>query len=166
MENQNQKKQATSDVPAAEAASATDTAGSTANGNAAGTSAGAAPSGDSFDALMEQSPVLCPVGKWLKCLRKPAISLEYSISKRHIPDLDEMPQSTPSASGTAGGTGTKGTAQAASGTKGAGKGQNSDIMDMTGGFTIRYFDLTVGVMGIALLGCLWKGCCCLKRIMK
>ena len=104
----------------------------------------------SLHSLMAQSPMLAPVSGWLKCLRKPAISLQYSFRKRHIPDLDTASED-----------------QQGGGMAGqAGVGQNSDTMDVTGGFTIRYFDLAAGAMGLMLLGCLWKGCCCLKRVMK
>ncbi len=146
MENQNQNAQSASAASTAEAAE-----GATNTNAHTNTATGTVPESDSFDELMQQSPMLCPVSKWLKCLRKPAISMEYSIRKRHIPDLDAMPQSADLGDGKAGT---------------AGKGQNSDAMDVTGGFAIRYFDLALGVMGLALLGCIWKGCCCLKRIMK
>ena len=145
---------------------------------AAGTGEGA-----SWDQLMAQSPALAPVGRWLKCLRKPAISLQYSFQKRHIPDLDvaqsaaqsaaqEAAQSaaqeaTQSAAQEAAQSAAQGAAQsAAQGAETAGKGQNSDVMDVTGGATLRYFDLAAGVVGIMLLSCLWKGCCALKRAMK
>jgi len=103
----------------------------------------------SFDELMRQSPTLCPLSGWLKCLRKPAISLQYSMQKRHIPDLDKDNRES-----------------GQTGASSAQKGQNSDTMDVTGGFTIRYFDLLAGAMGLLLLGCVWKGCCGLKRVMK
>ena len=129
---------------------------------AAGTGEGA-----SWDQLMAQSPALAPVGRWLKCLRKPAISLQYSFQKRHIPDLDVAQSAAQSAAQEAAQSAAQGAAQsAAQGAETAGKGQNSDVMDVTGGATLRYFDLAAGVVGIMLLSCLWKGCCALKRAMK
>ena len=100
-----------------------------------------------FDRLMAESPTLSPFCGWLKCLRKPALSMEYSIQKRHVPDLDTdssmSGQSAPKAK----------------------KGQNSDTMGLSGSFTIRYFDFALGVLGLAIAGCLVKGCGCLKRKM-
>ena len=60
------------------------------------TNANQSPSADSSDdgksptmeQLMQGSPALSPLCGWLKCLRKPALSMQYSIQKRHIPDLD------------------------------------------------------------------------------
>lgn len=100
-----------------------------------------------FDRLMAESPTLSPFCGWLKCLRKPALSMEYSIQKRHVPDLDTD-------SGMSGQSAPK-----------AKKGQNSDTMGLSGSFTIRYFDFALGVLGIAIAGCLVKGCGCLKRKM-
>ena len=100
-----------------------------------------------FERLMAESPTLSPFCGWLKCLRKPALSMEYSIQKRHVPDLDTD-------SGTSGQSAPK-----------AKKGQNSDAMGLSGSFTIRYFDFALGVLGLAIAGCLMKGCGCLKRKM-
>ena len=138
----------------------------TATAPAAGTGEGA-----SWDRLMAQSPMLAPLGQWLKCLRKPAISLQYSFQKRHIPDLDAAQRAAQSAAQSAAQGAAQSAAQgaaqgAAQSAETAGKGQNSDVMDVTGGATLRYFDLAAGVVGIMLLGCLWKGCCALKRVMK
>jgi hypothetical protein len=99
-----------------------------------------------MDQLMAQSPKLSPFCGWIKCLRSPALSMQYSIQKRHVPDLNAD------------------TAQQTSGTSSA-AGQNSDTMDVTGGFTIRYFDFALGVLGLMMAGCLLKGCCFLKKKM-
>lgn len=109
--------------------------------------------GQSFDQLMAQSPKLCPFAGWLKCLRKPALSMEYSFQKRHVPDLDNDVQGAHKASG----QGNQGATHP--------NGQNSDTMSISGGFTIRYFDFALGVVGLAIAGCLMKGCGCLKRKM-
>ena len=84
----------------------------------------------------------CCLGQWMKCLRKPALSMQYTLEKRHIPDMDNDP-----------------TGQT------AGKGSNSDTMSVTGGFTIRYFDLAAGAMTLLLTGCMIKALCCVKKMM-
>ncbi len=102
-----------------------------------------------MEQLMQKSPTLSPLCGWLKCLRAPALSMQYSIQKRHVPDLDNE-------------TGEQGQSPSPS----AQKGKNSDTMDVTGGFTIRYFDFALGVLGLMVAGCLFKGCLCLKRHMR
>ena len=108
----------------------------------------------SFDQLMEQSPMLSPLAGWLKCLRKPAISMEYSIQKRHVPDLD-----------TDGGQSSKNGQKPSASASAQPKGTNSDTMGVSGSFTIRYFDFALGVVGLAIAGCIMKGCCCIKKMM-
>ena len=82
-------------------------------------------------------PVVC---EWLTCLRRPALSMQYSVQKRHVPDLDNDTGTTPS-------------------------GMDSDDMNLRGGFTIRYFDLAAGALVLATAGCLIKLCCAVKRKM-
>lgn len=79
--------------------------------------------------------------------------MEYSFQKRHVPDLDNDVQGAHKASG----QGNQGATHP--------NGQNSDTMSISGGFTIRYFDFALGVVGLAIAGCLMKGCGCLKRKM-
>lgn len=104
---------------------------------------------DAMDVLKQTPipPVLCD---WLVCLRKPALSMQYSIRKRHVPDLDTDKQ-------------TDGTASSKGSSAPQEKGVNSDTMGVQGDFTIRYFDLAAGVLALAAAGCLIKACCCLKR---
>ncbi len=97
---------------------------------------------DDMLCLMEQNHKTCCLGQWMKCLRKPAISMQYTLEKRHIPDMDDDPT---------------GQTQV--------KGSNSDTMSVTGGFTIRYFDLAAGAMTLMLAGCMIKALCCVKRLM-
>ena len=92
--------------------------------------------------LMEGNAKTCGVCPWMKCLRKPAISLQYTLEKRHIPDMDDDPT---------------GQTQI--------KGSNSDTMSVSGGFTIRYLDLAAGAMALLLAGCMIKALCCVKRLM-
>ena len=127
------------------------------------TNANQSPSADSSDGgksptmeqLMQKSPALSPLCGWLKCLRKPALSMQYSIQKRHIPDLDTRDTRD---------SGQKATTKQEQSAPAA-KGQTSDVMDVTGGFTIRYFDFALGILGLMVAGCLWKGCCFLKKKM-
>ena len=97
---------------------------------------------DDMLCLMEKSEKTCALGQWMKCLRKPALSMQYTLEKRHIPDMDNDP-----------------TGQT------AGKGSNSDTMSVTGGFTIRYFDLAAGAMTLLLAGCMIKALCCMRKMM-
>ena len=137
------------------------------------TNANLSPSADSSDGgksptmeqLMQGSPTLSPLCGWLKCLRKPALSMQYSIQKRHIPDLDtdtggqSSGNNSPSAQNPPSAQGGQSPSPSAK------KGQNSDTMSLSGGFTIRYFDFALGVLGLMVAGCLWKGCCFLKKKM-
>lgn len=97
---------------------------------------------DDMLCLMEQNQKTCCLGQWMKCLRKPAISMQYTLEKRHIPDMDDDPT---------------GQTQV--------KGSNSDTMSVTGGFTIRYFDLAAGAMTLLLAGCMIKALCCVRKLM-
>ena len=112
--------------------------GAQANAGSAAPSNGA----DDMLKLMGENQKTCVLGQWMKCLRKPALSMQYTLEKRHIPDMDNDP-----------------TGQT------AGKGSNSDTMSVTGGFTIRYFDLAAGAMTLLLAGCMIKALCCVKKMM-
>jgi hypothetical protein len=125
---------------------------------------------------MEASPMLSPFAGWLKCLRRSGISVEYSFRKRHVPDMAQEggagSSGTPDVTGTAGTNPSQGkgdTAKPACATKPASspsaKGKNSDEMGVNGHFTIRYFDFALGVLGLAIAGCMAKSCCALKRYM-
>ena len=125
------------------------------------TNANQSPSADGSDGgksptmeqLMQGSPTLSPLCGWLKCLRKPALSMQYSIQKRHIPDLDTRDTRD---------SGQKATTKQEQSAPAA-KGQTSDVMDVTGGFTIRYFDFALGILGLMVAGILVKGGCRLKK---
>ena len=97
---------------------------------------------DDMLTLMEQSEKTCGLGQWMKCLRKPALSMQYTVEKRHIPDMDDDPT---------------GQMQV--------KGSNSDTMSVQGGFTIRYFDFAAGAFTLLLAGCVMKALCCVKKMM-
>ena len=92
--------------------------------------------------LMGENQKTCGLGQWMKCLRKPALSMQYTVEKRHIPDMDDDPT---------------GQTQV--------KGSNSDTMSVKGGFTIRYFDFAAGAFTLLLAGCVMKALCCVKKIM-
>lgn len=111
--------------------------GETAGGRSASTNGA-----DDMIALMGQDQRTCGAGKWMKCLRKPALSMQYTLEKRHIPDMDGDPTGkTPV------------------------KGANEDTMSVTGGFTIRYFDLAAGTALLILTGCVVKLLCRVRRWM-
>lgn len=140
-----------------------------------------------LESVTEQLPLPRVLKDWLICIRKPALSLRYRMEKRHIPDLDAHeagegdgtppdPTGADAASRPAvspkkappppqGGE-ISPTAQASPRTPARAKGQNTDLMTVTGGFTIRYFDLAAGMLGILLAGCLLRGCCWVRRKMK
>ena len=153
MEQENQNTKGTADTGATASAAAGNTPDSSAP-----TGAGTGGESQSFDQLMAASPTLSPLASGLKCLRKPAISVEYSLQKRHVPDLDkDNKKGGHTASGTQ--NTTSGSAESAQ------SGKNSDVMDVTGSFTIRYFDFALGILGMAIASCMAKGCGCLKRKM-
>lgn len=118
--------------------------------------------------LMQEAHVPAPVCDWLTCLRKPAISVQYSMQKRHIPDMQAE-----AAMGAQGGARAKSGGNAGSNSNGGNSaggntdtavpGQTTDVMSLGGGFTIRYFDLALGALGLMMLGCLCKACMSLKR---
>ena len=119
------------------AASATPAAGAAPNGGTA-TSTGA----DDMLCLMGQSQKTCALGQWMKCMRKPALSMQYTLEKKHVPDMDGDPAGqTPV------------------------KGANADTVSVTGGFTIRYFDLAAGAMLLLAAGCAVKAMCCVRKMM-
>ena len=137
-----------------------------------------------MQSVVEQLPMPRAFKDWLVCLRKPAISLQYSINKRHIPDLDNEPTrgasvaadpaSAPTVdsaaadpSATEASTASDAAADTAtSATPSGTKGKNTDLMTLSGGLTIRYFDLGVGVLGLLLAGCLLRGGCRIGRMLK
>ena len=97
---------------------------------------------DDMLALMEQSEKTCGLGQWMKCLRKPALSMQYTVEKRHIPDMDDDPTGQTRV-----------------------KGSNSDAVSVKGGFTIRYFDFAAGAFTLLVVGCVLKALCCVKKMM-
>jgi hypothetical protein len=92
--------------------------------------------------LMGENQKTCGLGQWMKCLRKPALSMQYTVDKRHIPDMDDDPT---------------GQTQV--------KGSNSDTVSVKGGFTIRYFDFAAGAFTLLVAGCVMKALCCVKKMM-
>ena len=140
-----------------------------------------------LESVTEQLPLPRVLKDWLICVRKPALSLRYRMEKRHIPDLDAdgagksdgtAPDPTGSNTDSRHAASPKGASPASQGGETAPaaqdssrapvchKGQNTDLMTVTGGFTIRYFDLAAGMLGILLAGCLLRGCCWVRRKMK
>lgn len=152
MENQNQNKQQ-NEQPKPMGATNSSEQGTTANqndGTSAGSATGATTGADDMLKLMEQSDKTCMLGQWMKCMRKPALSVRYTLDKRHIPDMDSVT-----------------TDQCGCPSQGSEsspiKGSNADVMTTRGGFTIRYFDLASGMLTVLAAACLLKGYCCLKK---
>ena len=119
------------------AASATPAAGAAPNGGTAPTNGA-----DDMLCLMGQNQRTCLLGQWMKCMRKPALSMQYTLEKKHIPDMDDDPAGQMPV-----------------------KGANADTVSVTGGFTIRYFDLAAGAMLLLAAGCMVKALCCVKKMM-
>ena len=137
-----------------------------------------------MQSVVEQLPMPRACKDWLVCLRKPAISLQYSINKRHIPDLDNEPTrgasvaadpaSAPTVdsaaadpSATEASTASDATADTSTSATSSGtKGKNTDLMTLSGGLTIRYFDLGMGLFGLLMLGCLFRGGCRVRKMLK
>ena len=137
-----------------------------------------------LESVTEQLPLPRALKDWLICVRKPALSLRYRMEKRHVPDLDAEPavrgDSTATSAGQADTTTSADApaisrnapsdapeaADSPSAPQAPVKGKNSDLMTVTGGFTIRYFDLAAGMLGMLLAGCLFRGCCWMKQQMK
>ena len=152
MENQNQNKQQ-NEQPKPMGATNSSEQGTTANqndGTSAGSATGATTGADDMLKLMEQSDKTCMLGQWMKCMRKPALSVRYTLDKRHIPDMDSV---------TADQCGCPSQGSESSPIKGS----NADVMTTRGGFTIRYFDLASGMLTVLAAACLLKGYCCLKK---
>lgn len=134
MGNQNQDKfnqTNAGDAETAAANSSTDTAARTPTNGA-----------DDMLKLMSENRKTCGLGQWMKCLRKPALSMQYTVEKRHIPDMDDDPTGQTRV-----------------------KGSNSDTVSVKGGFTIRYFDFAAGAFTLLVAGCMMKALCCVKRLM-
>ena len=118
-------------------ASATPAAGAAPNGGTAPTNGA-----DDMLCLMGQNQRTCLLGQWMKCMRKPALSMQYTLEKKHVPDMDDDPAGqTPV------------------------KGANADTVSVTGGFTIRYFDLAAGAMLLLAAGCMVKAMCCVRKML-
>ncbi len=112
---------------------------------------------------------------WLKRMRAPGMEINYSLQKRHIPDVSN-------AQGNGQNTGTAGRAGQSAGTPSPSPSGNAqdptasipgngarDTMSCGGSCRVRYFDLAVG-MAVALMACAMFKCCmgccrCMKRKM-
>ena len=122
-----------------------------AQGNANASASSGTTGADDLLTLMDQSGKTCAVGQWLRCLRKPGLSVQYTLTKRHVADMDSE------AAGQSGVSSACGSAPL--------KGANADVMNLQGGFTIRYLDLAAGLLLLTAVGCVVKGLCCLKKMM-
>ncbi len=104
------------------------------------------------------------------------MTLQYTLSKRHIPDLDAERQAAKVTAGkaesvTAPSSGSGAPAPTGSETGSAAPGMADaacvvpmkDTMQASGHCAIRYFDLAVGMMAIGMILCMCKCCKGLKH---
>ena len=141
-QNTNHNDKATSAAAPANGNAGGNAAHGAANSTANSTANGATNGADDMLCLMGQSQKTCALGQWMRCMRKPALSMQYSLTKKHVPDMDDDPAGqTPV------------------------KGANSDTATLSGGFTIRYFDLAAGAMLMLVAGCMVKAMCCMRKMM-
>lgn len=97
----------------------------------------------------------------LRKLRAPAISIRYSLNKQIIPNLDTAQSQT---SGNNSGTANTSSESAQSG--GSAGDTASNTMSESGSFTVRFFDVAVGGMLVAVGICMLKCCCGMKRMCR
>ena len=116
--------------------------GNTANNQADSAARTPTNGADDMLKLMGENQKTCGLGQWMKCLRKPALSMQYTVEKRHIPDMDDDPTGQTRV-----------------------KGSNSDTVSVKGGFTIRYFDFAAGAFTLLVAGCMMKALCCVRKMM-
>ena len=138
MGNQNQDRSNQANMNGA--ANAAD--GNTANNQADSAARTPTNGADDMLKLMSENRKTCGLGQWMKCLRKPALSMQYTVEKRHIPDMDDDPTGQTRV-----------------------KGSNSDTVSVKGGFTIRYFDFAAGAFTLLVAGCMMKALCCVRKMM-
>ncbi len=111
--------------------------------------------------LLEQSSVPTGVCNWLSCLRKPGMTVSYSLEKRHISDMNAPRRD--SECGRMSSDQSRNASIGASRSDGDGKKIGAtDTVRCSGTCAIRYFDLAVGAALILTLCGLLKGClgCC------
>ncbi len=119
--------------------------------------------------LLRQSSVPSGVCDWLSCLRKPGMTLSYSVEKRHVADMDAPraePRGGQMSCSDKGNTNQSGNPGKSGGTRATGA---ADTMACSGTCAVRYFDLAVGgALILAFCGVLkcCLGCCrCVKKKM-
>ncbi len=129
--------------------------------------------------VLEQSAVPEGICRWLRCLRTPGIVLNYSLEKRHIPDMDAGGQNGASTSASiqssgrsetnAGKNGAPASASAASKVAEENSSSTIDVMQCAGTFKVRYFDLALGatllLAACGMIKCMCGCCRCIKRKM-
>ncbi len=116
-----------------------------------------------MNTLMQECSAPAPLCAWVRYLRAPAMTLQYSMTKRHIPDLDAERQAM-----TAGGKSNSANASAGNPGNSTANTPKDGIMQMGGSCTVRYFDLALGAAVLLAVGAFIKcsmGCCrCMKRM--
>ncbi len=143
----------------AAAASSTDSSANAASANAtsANTTSSAAASAPTMDELLSESPIPCGICRWITCMRKAGIALNYTMEKRHIPDMNQEAKTSSPTSKPAPASGASAFSAGAP-TKGS-----MDAMTISGVCRIRYFDLALGAMALLSASILLKCCCRMKR---
>lgn len=141
-----------------------DTASSSSSGTTGachGENSGGNSSGGSGGDLLSCLPLPTSCTTILRKLRRPAISIRYSLDKQIIPDLDAAQTQT---SGSHSGAANTSSESAQSG--GSAGNTASNTMSESGSFTVRFFDVAVGGMLVAVGICMLKCCCGMKRMCR
>lgn len=116
-------------------------------------------SGGSGGDLLSCLPLPTSCTTILRKLRAPAISIRYSLDKQIMADLDTAKTQT---SGSNSGAANTSSESAQSGRSAGNTAPNT--MSESGSFTVRFFDVAVGGMLVAVGICMVK-CCCGMKLM-
>lgn len=135
--------------------------GSSTTGACRGENPGGNSSGGSGGDLLSCLPLPTSCTTILRKLRAPAISIRYSLDKQIIPDLDTAQTQTSGSN-----SGTSDTSFESSQSGGSAGNTASNTMSESGSFTVRFFDVAVGGMLVAVGICMLKCCCGMKRMCR
>lgn len=96
----------------------------------------------------------------LRKLRAPAISIRYNLDKQIVPDLDAMRTQA------SGGGANSSDTSSESAQPGSSGSSSQNTMSGSGNLTVRFFDVAVGGVLIAVGMCMLKCCCGMKRMCR
>lgn len=96
----------------------------------------------------------------LRKLRAPAISIRYSLDKQIIPDLDATRTQA------SGGDANPSDTSSESAQPGSSGSSSQNTTSESGNLTVRFFDVAVGGVLIAVGVCMLKCCCGMKRMCR